>query len=310
MWDHAWANRIALFLRAWATREAPGDAAGELGPLPDAELVLTHDVDAVSKTAAIRAKQGAFNVFKAFRHLRDGRVGRAGASLAAALRFGLAPDDYWGFPAIRALERRAAVASHFNVFGGWRQGRSRLFDPGYDVMSPRISAELRSLAAEGCVVGLHPSHGAWRDAGRIAAERAYLERALGQPVRSLRQHWLRFSFADTWRAQQGAGLTLDTTLGFNDRPGFRNGAALDFLPLDSQGQEIGIRSVPLMLMDSHLYDYQAAEPQEVPAAIDRWLAELRTVRGVASVVWHVQAFGRDYGWAGGYAHLLAAWSPA
>src|SRR5436190_9918090 len=87
LWERAWVNRIALWLRRWTAHER-GAAEEELfGPLPDAEIVLTHDVDAVSKTLAIRCKQSAFGAYGAARALAGGRVGRAGSRLGKAAKF-------------------------------------------------------------------------------------------------------------------------------------------------------------------------------------------------------------------------------
>ena len=69
LWERAWVNRIALFLRRWAVRESGKDEDELLGPLPETEIVLTHDVDAVEKTLSIRLKQSAFHGFNAIRFL-------------------------------------------------------------------------------------------------------------------------------------------------------------------------------------------------------------------------------------------------
>mgnify|MGYP001434420569 FL=1 len=59
-WEHAWVNRIALFLRKWAARESRSEETQLMGQLPKAQIHLTHDVDAVRKTIPIRIKQSVF----------------------------------------------------------------------------------------------------------------------------------------------------------------------------------------------------------------------------------------------------------
>ena len=48
-WQYAWVNRIALFLRQWAIHCNGPKAEHQLGPLPAAEISMTHDVDALRK---------------------------------------------------------------------------------------------------------------------------------------------------------------------------------------------------------------------------------------------------------------------
>ncbi len=56
-WQHAWVNRIGLFLRAWAIDRGDQFTAEHLGHPPDFKIHMTHDVDAVQKTLSIRLKQ-------------------------------------------------------------------------------------------------------------------------------------------------------------------------------------------------------------------------------------------------------------
>jgi hypothetical protein len=180
-----------------------------------------------------------------------------------------------------------------------------LFDPAYDPGEPSLRACLRNLQARGWTVGLHQSFGCWGDEEQMTAERRRLEEALDLPVRSCRQHWLRFAWSRTWRAQQEAGLQLDTTLGFNDRPGFRNGAALEWQPWDpAAGTPHSLTAMPLVLMDSQLFDYAQLDDAARRAWIARWVGEVRAVRGVATFLWHPHVLSEDYGWARGFGWLL------
>jgi hypothetical protein len=309
IWRRAWVNRIALFLRRWAARQQSADESRLLGPLPRAELVLTHDVDAVAKTAAIRLKQSAFHLFNSGRFAAAGRLAAAAAKLLHAGRFLLGPGRYWRFEEIVRLEDQQGSRSHFNFYGGpggrRRTWKEALLDPAYCVEHPRLAGMIRRLRDGGWTIGLHPSFQARDDARLIRSQRERLERVLGGPVTSCRQHWLRFSWQGTWQAQQAAGLRLDTTLGFNDRPGFRNAAALCFHPwCHRAGRPMTLEALPTVLMDSQLYDYQPAGSDALAARMAPWLEEVRAVGGCAALLWHSHTLSDDYGWGGGFRRVL------
>ena len=310
MWERAWVNRIGLFLRRWAARRTGRDEASLFGPLPSAEILLTHDVDAIAKTVRIRFKQSAFDAFNAVRAIARGQAGAAIERAVHGVRFALGAGDYWTFDRMCAMEEARGRRSIFNVYAGGaspRSARARLLiDPAYDVRDPAVSVMLRRLVERGWSVGLHPSFDAWSAPSDIRAQKERLENAIGSRVTACRQHWLRFSWDTTWIAQEEAGLELDTTLGFNDRPGFRAGCALQFHPRGNDGRPRRLAVLPLVLMDSHLYDYASPSGAVPEAGIAKWIDEIRSVRGTASVLWHPHVLSSDYGWAPGYEEVLRA----
>ena len=298
-WERAWVNRIALFLRTWAG--VPDH------PLPKAELMLTHDVDAIAKTLPIRLKQSAFNLFNASRALASGRLGVAVARLNQAAQFLFGQADWWTLERILAEENQAGLRSQFNVFAGGLPPTIKgwLLDPAYRLSDPRLSPFFQKALDQGWTVGLHPGFDAWEKASVISAQRQTLERCLGRSVLACRQHWLRFSWQNTWAAQEAAGLRSDSTLMFNDRPGFRASAALKWHPWDCEG--MGPRTLevlPTIFMDSHFYDYKLMDEIERMLSMQHWVGETRSVAGEAALLWHPHTLAAEYGWGEGFSGLI------
>lgn len=308
VWQRAWVNRIALFLRIWAAREAAQEPGALFGALPHARISMTHDVDAIAKTASIRLKQSAFMAFNAVRLLARAHARPALARARQALRFAFGNDD-WSVPeAIVEIERRAGLRSQFNFYADNRSKNIErwLFDPTYDVAAAPMRETLASLVQGGWTIGLHASHDAWRTVEPMRAQRERLQSLLPVPVTAGRQHWLRFSWRDTWSAQAQAGIRQDTTLMFNDRPGLRCAAALSWTPWDPQALGAHqITALPTMLMDSHVYDYQLMDAAQRRAAFRHWIGEIVAVGGEAAVLWHPHTITPDYGWKDGFVELIA-----
>jgi hypothetical protein len=310
LFDSAWANRTFLFLRRWAARERGLPEEALFGPLPAASIVLTHDVDAIGLTPEIRAKQTAFQLANGARAALRGESATMGARLRDAARFAFSAGDFRTLGKIREMEQAAGLRSILHFYGGpagLRRGSPRrlLIDPGYDIASPYLRAELAALRDGGWTIGLHQSFGAWENASRMQAERTRVADAAGGEVVHCRQHWLHFSWERTWAAQEAAGLAFDSTLGFNDRPGFRAGHALRFHPWDfSRNAPMRLAATPMIFMDSHFYDYGGFDRSDVAGSMKRWLDEVRAVRGEATVNWHNHTITKTYGWGAGYEDLL------
>lgn len=306
VWERAWVNRIALFMRTWAAHQSGIDEATLFGPIPQAQLLLTHDVDAVEKTMAIRLKQTAFIGFNAIRMVARGQWARAVQRIGEAFSFFFRKGDGWTLDVTREMELNAGVRSQFNFYA---DGRSKtiwrwLFDPAYDVTQPRISEQLMALVRDGWRVGLHQSFDAWQASELMRQQRERLQSLVPVIVISCRQHWLRFSWNKTWRAQAQAGFEQDTTLMFNDRAGFRGAAALEWAPWDTYTGRASLKALPTVFMDSHFFDYQPMTGSERRRHFKHWLSEIAAVGGQAAVLWHPHTMSSDYGWRAGYLELL------
>jgi hypothetical protein len=305
-WEHAWVNRIAIFLRKWVTRENEWDDAF-WGAMPSAKLTVTHDVDAVKKTIPIRFKQGAFNLFNIIKLSFHGKIVEATNSCSNALRMIFGQGDWNEFDELLKMEANAKVSAVFHFYADDRRKNLKrwLFDPGYDISSDELKALIFRIRDDGHEVGLHPAFDAWRDSELMTNQRKILEENIGSTIISCRQHWLRFSWEETWVAQSKSGIKKDSTLMFNDRPGFRNSACLSWSPWNPKNSKPHeLTSINSVLMDSHLYDYSFFNEKERNAEITRWTRDCRAVGGQCCFLWHPHTLNEEYGWRGGLECLL------
>ncbi|MBF0186452.1 MAG: hypothetical protein HQL50_00845 [Magnetococcales bacterium] len=312
------------FDRPYATLLARGVAATitrklTTPPSPvDAQpaLHLTHDVDLIAKKGVTRLKEGVFRTANVVRSLFQARFGDAATGLRDAMRMIFGRADYLFIDEMAEMEKQYGFRSAYNLFSGVRPSgsaaarlRHYLFDPPYDPSThPVLPGILQRRAVEGWEVGVHFAFDVWRDAERMRRELQAVERVLDcrHTVTTCRQHWLRFSLAETWRAHHAAGIEVDTTLGFNDRPGFRAGVVSPFRPYDhAAGRAHPLWVVPTILMDTHLFHYgNLTEQSAREAVIDRLLDEVVHCRGEAAVIWHTHVFSTDHQWQHEYRYIL------
>jgi hypothetical protein len=309
IWSRAWVNRVALFLRKWASVEADKPERELFGELPDTEIILTHDVDAIEKTFPIRIKQSLFHCFNSVRALGKGDIDTSFKKLVQSCRFVRASGDYRLFDDLMALEKRHNKKSIFLFSGGRHSQRKSFrewfFDPLYDPHDSAIKNLVERICAQGWDIGLHPSFNSWESIDHLKKSRKSLEQCCGRPIGFCRQHWMRFSWEKTWKAQQEAGLIQDFTLAFNDASGFRNGAAITFCPWDfTNNIPMKLKVTPTIFMDSQFYDYENMNDEKRRGQIQYWLEEVKAVHGKCAILWHQHVLSEDYGWKKGYEEVL------
>jgi hypothetical protein len=249
-------------------------------------LVLTHDVD--------EQFRGRFGVREAKTRLgRDLRARRPSSlrRMAGLVRRlgarGRDPNDRWD--EWRALVdgwggRATFFVASYNLF----DAAAERYDVAYDVRDPVVAETFRDLAGRGAEIGVHLSLQARRGSEQIRRERERLEQSLGRPVRSARHHWwaLGRDSLRTLRAHAEAGLVVDCSFGFNDRPGFRRGIAAPFRPFDPEaGAPIDLWALPTVAMDRALFDGEA-DAQQAGASLRSLYETTRDVGGALVLDWH------------------------
>ncbi|MCS7161978.1 MAG: hypothetical protein NZ958_01435 [Bacteroidia bacterium] len=127
-----------------------------------------------------------------------------------------------------------------------RHWRDSLVSP----YQPAVRQAIQRLHARGYSIGLHPSYTTRQRPERLLAEKALLESYLGAPVKTSRQHYLRFFWPDLLEALVQARIEVDFTLAFPRRSGFLLGTLLE-VPAYRVDKD---RGLPLRLCGPALMD--------------------------------------------------------
>jgi peptidoglycan/xylan/chitin deacetylase (PgdA/CDA1 family) len=218
-----------------------------------------------------------------------GKGGRKG--LRKLLRIAnKAVNPYWTFKKIVSLEDSYEANSTFFMMG-LAPG-----DEDFNYLVEDMSPELGLIADSGSEIGLHGGHKAFMSLERIIEERKRLEEAAGRPVAGYRNHFLKIRVPSTWRLLEKAGFDYDSTLGYPDAPGFRNGMCHPFHPYDLEEQrELNLLELPLAFMDVALLDRRKPDVGQAWESIKDMIDRTRKCSGVATIIWHNDKMGKEYG---------------
>jgi hypothetical protein len=239
-------------------------------------VVVTHDIDfygLLRRSVPMRLVKNAGN---ALLRRRDAAYLRGTAMELLSFAGGRRVGDF--IPGLLECASRLGFASTFFVIGDHRHRR----DANYEVS--QLAPRLHEILASGSSVSLHGSYTSIVENRSLRTEAAALETAAGTRPLGNRQHWLRFGeHPSLFAAIEAVPFEYDSTLGFAEVAGFRNGACFAFPPYDfSREGPCAFLEIPLALMDVSLPS--GPEADDVARAI---LTESRRWGwGGMSVVWH------------------------
>jgi hypothetical protein len=284
----------------------------------------SHDVDMVTRTWT--PKQIGRSLHIALTGSRDGpsRAEAVLRALARPLRFRVSSAPSSAATLQRCMEielARDVRASYF--FTVYPPGRASSYDCVYTLDDDllfrgerrRVRDVVSELVGTGFDVGLHGSYFAAVDGELLSTQRTMLESAVGAEVRTLRQHWLQWDARLTPAAQELAGFTADSTLGFNRNIGFRAGTSFPFfLSATDPFRSLNVLEVPLVVQEAALFAVNSLELDERLAreVVELVLDRVAAVGGVFTFLVHPHSLLDDrvaslYAWLLDQALDRGAW---
>ncbi len=242
-------------------------------------IVLSHDIDQVCPSMARSALSVASS-------LKQMDLAECNQQLFWRLK-GMKESPFRNFDEIMDLEAKYdARSSFFFLTEGPDHTKG-----GYPVET--IASDIARVADRGWGIGLHGTYEACYSKEKILKEKEELERVAGRKVIGYRNHYLRFKVPETWRAVSEAGFLYDSTLGYVEQAGFRNGMVHPFEPFDREnGSPIPLLEIPLAIMDDTLFNENkmGLSLEEGWATIERLMERAKECKGVLVVLWHNTTF--------------------
>ncbi len=311
-----WLDRLVLAERDRLAAASPGSAPEPMWPGGKSFAVcLTHDMDFITLHPSMSgsARMLARNLGLLTRRPRD----RAHVSdmvrntvratyLLATLR-GLRPSRERTYDEWLALEDRHGFKSTFFYFPD-AVSVPHVYDCQYSYDDParfggrrmRVRDMMVEMDRAGWEVGLHGSYHSAVQPGMLGMQKRRVEAAVGRPVLSTRQHWLRYDVRTTPKLQAEAGLLADSTQGFNRNVGFRAGTSFPYMTWDFAGDAaLPVLEVPQHVMDGALFTPNALE-YDVEHAVRHCvhlMGKVQAVGGCLTLSWHPNSLQYPHYWA-------------
>ncbi|MCB1048529.1 MAG: polysaccharide deacetylase family protein [Calditrichaeota bacterium] len=251
-------------------------------------LCLSHDVDMLFKWRLRSAVRLLLTTPLSLFSGRLAHTARQWRELFRKLTRG--EDPWWQVEEMLELETRHGALASFLFLAESHDHRTYRYHLG----RVAVRALLQRLRERAVDVQLH---GGWHTLGKpelLRDERRQLEVLSGRNSRITRQHYLRFDRSRTWRDQEQAGFRADSTLGWNDRPGFRAATSLPFQPWNPElSAAHELLEIPLAVMDSQFYFERELDPEGAARNIQRLCRTVCGSGGLLCVNWHPHVLCRE-----------------
>jgi len=193
--------------------------------------------------------------------------------------------NYKSFANIMEIENKYGTTSSFfflpspeDVFGE----KYRLDELEY---------EIGTILDNGGEIGFHTGYYMYDNIKEIQNQKRNMERFIGRKIIGARNHVLRFTTPDSWEILSDAGFSYDSTYGYHNMIGFRNGMCHPFRPFNRDtGKTIDILEIPLNVQDWTLHMEMNTHIDDAWHYIKRLIDVVEKYHGALTVLWHTWTF--------------------
>lgn len=198
-------------------------------------------------------------------------------------------SPYINFHKIIATELKYEAKSSF-FFLGTDKDPLRLRYNAEDIIS-----EIGYITDMGFEIGLHASYYSFNNINLLEQEKNRIESLINRKITGVRCHYLRFKTPETWKILSKTGFKYDTTFGYPDMIGFRNGMCHPFKPYDVYNDSsIDILEIPLNIMDATFFDYMKLNVKKAWIYAKNLIDITERMNGVLTILWHNTTFSFPY----------------
>ena len=251
-------------------------------------LCLTHDVD--------KCQTGWLE--DGFYTLKQGEIKETVKIVVQKIR---GVDTWFNFQEILNIEKRVNANSTFFFLTQKKQSGGESAD--YRISQDKIKTVLGEIKQNGGEIGIHGSINSYKDGKHLQQEKDRIP----SPVIGNRFHYLSFRNPQTLTTLEEASIHYDSTLGFAQETGFRNGIAWPFPLYDCKRDRVSpVLEIPLVIMDTTLRKYRHENPYEVFPKVKDILEQIKKINGLCAILWHNNYFTNHKfrGWGKLYEKIL------
>jgi peptidoglycan/xylan/chitin deacetylase (PgdA/CDA1 family) len=235
-------------------------------------VCLTHDIDTVYQSIPSKGRDTIRSLkqfkltesFKSIAHMRSRKL------------------PLFNFSTIMDLEEKYGAKSTF-FFMAENPGER---DYSYNIED--LKSEIGEIIDREWEVGLHGGYTTYLNLQEMKEKKKRLEKVTLRPVLGYRSHFLHMKVPDTWECLSKAGFKYDSTLGYADCAGFRNGMCHPFIPFNiANNHEIKIFEIPLIVMDYTLdQTYMRLDGNNKWEFVKMLIERVAACHGVFTLLWH------------------------
>ncbi len=155
----------------------------------------------------------------------------------------------------------------------------------YDLTAPQMQQILTNIYNSGHDIGIHGSIGTGYDTEKLKSEM----KQFSNSIIGGRFHYLMMRIPESFAVIENSGLCYDSSLGFAEQIGFRNGLCFPYHPYDFENEKpFSFFEFPFQMMDKTLIQpyYMGLNPEDAIESVKSLINEINKFSGYFIFIWH------------------------